>query len=464
MIHRSFKFKKQNLDPNVLGNYRPVSNLSFLSKLVEKVAMQQLLDHVTQHNLLPCFQSAYRSHHSTETGLLRVLNDLLCSADDSNVSILTLLDLSAAFDTIDHEILLQRLRNVFGVHDLALSFLHSYLSDRTQSVLISGEQSDPAPLTFGVPQGSVLGPLLFLLYTQPLPETIEPHSVSHTEFADDTQLYNSSHPDHIQSLLSSIESCIVDVKTWMSLNKLQLNDSKTEALLIDCTGRIDQSIHLSIGQSQISFSESVRNLGVMFDNKLSMKDHVNKVCQLAYVELRKISTIRHYLTTEATKTLVTSLVLSRLDYGNALLAGLPDNLIQKLQKVQNCAARLIFKVSRATHTTPLLEQLHWLPIAQRIEYKLATMCFNIVNGTAPKYLSDIVSLYTPSRNLRSASDSRLFRIPRRNKKTQGQRSFSYLGPSVWNDLPFSVRHSDTTEHFKTALKTHLFHKAYHTSQ
>jgi len=305
--------------------------------------------------------------------------------------------------------------------------------------------------------------LLFLLYTQPLSEIIEAHAVSHAEFADDTQLYNSSHPNNTQSLLSTSESCINDVKSWMSLNKLQLNDSKTEALLIDCTGSVDQSVHLSVGQSHISFSESVRNLGVMFDNKLSMKDHVNKVCQLAYIELRKISTIRHYLTTDATKTLVTSLVLSRLDYGNALLAGLPGNLMKKIQKIQNCAARLIFRTSKQTHTTPLLEQLHWLPISYRIEYKLASMCFNIINGTAPKYLSDIVSLYTPSRNLRSATDSRLFRIPRRNKKTQGQRSFSYLGPVVWNSLPFSVRHSDTAEHFKTSLKTYLFNKAYHPS-
>jgi hypothetical protein len=453
--------KKSNLDPNTLSNYRPVSNLSFLSKLIEKITMGQLLDHVTQHNLLPTFQSAYRTHHSTETALLYVLNDLLCASDDSKVSVLALLDLSAAFDTIDHDILLHRLKNVFGVHDLALSFFQSYLSDRTQTVLVSGCHSDPASLQFGVPQGSVLGPLLFILYTQPLSHIIEAHSVSHTEFADDTQLYNSSHATDTQPLLSVTESCISDVKSWMSQNKLQLNEAKTEALFIDNTGNTDPTLKLTIGQSEISFSESVRNLGVMFDNKLTMKDHVHKICQAAYFELRKISTIRHYLTLQATKTLVTSLVLSRLDYGNSLLAGIPDNLLQKLQKVQNNAARLIFKTSKRTHTTPLLEKLHWLPISHRIEYKLATMCFNVINHTAPTYLCDLLSVYIPSRSLRSAADSRILKIPRRNTKSQGQRSFSYLGPVIWNKLPFSVRHADSPLQFKKSLKTHLFRCAYH---
>jgi hypothetical protein len=449
--------KKANLDPNVLSNYRPVSNLSFLSKLVEKLAMQQLLDHVTDHNLLPHFQSAYRMHHSTETALLRVLNDLLCASDYSKVSILTLLDLSAAFDTIDHTILVNRLKIVFGIHDLALSFFESYLTDRKQTVLISGYSSDPAPLSCGVPQGSVLGPLLFLLYTQPLAHIIEHHSVSHAEFADDTQLYNSSSPNNIQSLLTTSESCISDVKLWMTANKLQLNDKKTEALLIDTTRKLDQSLKLTIGQTQMAFSESVRNLGVMFDNRLAMKDQVNKVCQTAYLELRRIGTIRHILTIQATKTLVSSFVLSRLDYGNCLLAGIPDSLLKKLQKVQNCAARLILRAPRQTSSTPLLEKLHWLPVAQRIDYKIATICFNIINQTAPQYLSDIVSIYTPSRTLRSSADSRLFKIPRYNKKTQGQRSFSHYAPSLWNNLPYSVRHSSTLEQFKRSLKTHLFH-------
>ncbi|KAK7103227.1 hypothetical protein V1264_018173 [Littorina saxatilis] len=442
-----------------------------------------MLEHVSKYDLFARFQSAYRAHHSTETALLRVLNDLLVASDDSKVSILTLLDLSAAFDTIDHGILLTRLRHVFGIDNVALSFLQSYLSDRRQTVLIQGFVSESTPLKYGVPQGSVLGPLLFLLYTQPLPHVIDNHSVSHSEFADNTQLYNSSHPSQIQTLLSTSEHCISDVKQWMTQtllsasehcisdvkqwmtqNKLQLNDSKTEALLVGGRGASDQAPKLTIGHSEITFSKSVRNLGVMFDDELSMRVHVNKVCQLAYYELRKISTIRHYLSQQATQTLVTSLVLSRLDYGNSLLAGIPDTLLNKLQKVQNSAARLVFRCPKRTHTTPLLRALHWLPIAQRIDYKLSSMCYNVFNQTAPHALTEILTVYTPSRSLRSSADTKMLKVPRRNKKTQGQRAFSYIGPVTWNSLPLSVRDSDTPTQFKSSLKTHLFRSAFSADQ
>ena len=156
------------------------------------------------------------------------------------------------------------------------------------------------------------------------------------------------------------------------------------------------------------------------------------------------------------KHLVVSLVISRLDYCNVLLAGLPQNLLDRIQKVFNCAARLIFKSSKRDHITPLLSRLHWLPVDQRINYKLGVICFNIISGTAPSYLSDLVQLYTPSRSLRSSADTRIFRLPNYKKKTQGQRAFSYAGPAFWNSLPYSVRHSQTLAQFKTNLKTHLF--------
>ena len=160
--------KKPSLDPNILKNFRPVSNLSFVSKLLEKIVLSQLLAHLDHNNLWHDFQSAYRPHHSTETALLRVFNDLLTAGDTDQISILTLLDLSAAFDTIDHDLLLCRLKHVFGVTDVALSFFRSYLEDREQVVSVLGYESVSSSLLHGVPQGSVLGPILFLLYTQPL--------------------------------------------------------------------------------------------------------------------------------------------------------------------------------------------------------------------------------------------------------------------------------------------------------
>ena len=217
-------------------------------------------------------------------------------------------------------------------------------------------------------------------------------------FADDTRLHDSDKSECLPSLVAGMEACITDVKCWMTQNKLQLNDGKTEALLISGKITTDFPRVICIGQNNIVFSHSVRNLGVMFDDKLSLSDQVTKVCQRAYLELRKIGHIRHYLTLHATKTLVSSLVLSHLDYCNILLAGLPRKQTDKLQRVQNCAARLVYKISKQSHVTPLLIKLHWLPISERIEYKIAMICNNIYCNSAPHYLSELLHLYKPSRS------------------------------------------------------------------
>ena len=162
-----------------------------------------------------------------------------------------------------------------------------------------------------------------------------------------------------------------------------------------------------MGQSDIPFSNAARNLGVIFDSRLAFKEQVNKLCQLAYLEIRRIGTVRQHLSFEDTQTLVSSLLLSRLDYRNALLAGSPQVLLDKIQRVINCSARLICKAPKPAHIIPLLYDLHWLPIGSRIKYKIALICFHIVSGTAHPYLFELLQLYYP-RSLRSASDTRIF--------------------------------------------------------
>ena len=180
--------KKANSNINDFKNYRPISNLSFISKIIEKVVLLQLSHHLSINNLFNRDQSAYRPGHSTETALNKVMNDLLLSLDSGNISILTLLDLSAAFDTIDHNILLSRLEHVFGISGTPLSWFRSYLLERQQTVVIQTHRSNPAVNSYGVPQGSVLGPILFILYTTPLSNVISSHDVLSQSFADDTQL------------------------------------------------------------------------------------------------------------------------------------------------------------------------------------------------------------------------------------------------------------------------------------
>ena len=227
--------KRPSLDKEVLQNYRPVSNLSFLSKVLERVVSARLGEYLTANCLLEPRQSAYRANHSTETALLRVQSDLLMALDRGCASFLVLLDLSAAFDTIDHGILLARLQSWFGISGVALDWLVSYLSDRVQRVHIKGVRSTERELLLGVPQGSVLGPLLFSLYTAPISEISDRHGVNIHFYADDTQLYLSfkaSNTDEIAQVVLQMEKCIAEIRAWMLQNKLMINDLKTEFIVI----------------------------------------------------------------------------------------------------------------------------------------------------------------------------------------------------------------------------------------
>ena len=455
--------KKPSLDHNELKNFRPVSNLSFVSKLLEKIVLSQLSSHLTSNKLLNPLQSAYRPGHSTETALVKIVNDLLLALDKGKVSILTLLDLSAAFDTIDHGLLLSRLEFVFGVSDSALNWFSSYLSNRTQTVSISNSTSDPALLRYGVPQGSVLGPVLFVLYTSPLADIMTSHSVLHHSYADDTQAQKSADPKSFDSLMHSMQECILDVKSWMTFNKLKLNDDKTEVMVVS-SPRMSTSIQLpesiTIGNATVPFSSTVKNLGVTLDSHLTMQAQVLTIIRAVNFELRRIGSIRHYLTEQATLTLVSAFILSKLDYCNALLYGCPQYLLDRLQKLQNNAARLILRVRKYDHISHHLQSLHWLPINQRITYKTACLTFNAFKQTGPTYLTDLIHTYTPLRTLRSSTDTTVLSIPRVNTKSFGERSFSASAPLVWNSLPANLRLSSSSDSFRNGLKTHLFSHAY----
>ncbi len=202
--------KKPQLDPKDLVNYRPISNLPFLSKILEKVVSSQLYSFLEKNDICEDFQSGFRPYHSTETAL-RVTNDLLLSSDRGCISLLVLLDLSAAFDTIDHNILLNRLENFVGISGSALAWFKSYLSDHHQFVAVNEEVSYRSQVQYGVPQGSVLGPLLFTLYMLPLGNIIRKHGVSFHCYAADTQLYISSQPGETHQIEKLME-CIVDIK------------------------------------------------------------------------------------------------------------------------------------------------------------------------------------------------------------------------------------------------------------
>ena len=206
--------------------------MSFISKVLEKVVTKRLDDHMLDNNLYSSVQSAYRERHSTETALLKVQSDILTALDSGSGAVLLMLDLSAAFDTIDHGILLSRLNSLYGISGDALDWFKSYLSNRVQRVIIGDTVSECKDLNFGVPQGSVLGPKIYCMYTKPISDIIAGHGLSHHCYADDTQLYIAiEHSANLHNELLRMERCVADIRNWMRHNMLKLNDDKTELIV-----------------------------------------------------------------------------------------------------------------------------------------------------------------------------------------------------------------------------------------
>ena len=456
--------KKPTLDKEILKNYRPVSNLSFVSKIIEKAAMLQISQHVSANNLLTKVQSAYRPLHSTETALLRVQNDILRSLDSSNGVILCLLDLSAAFDTIDHKILLSRLQNSLGIEGSALLWFQSYLEDRYQSIHINGVFSKPHLLSYGIPQGSVSGPQDFSYYTTLLADIAESHGISVHLYADDTQLYicfDLASLESSEEAVKKIEDCIQDIRIWMIQNKLKLNDDKTELLIILPSRQIHKcSISsIQVGETQVQSSKAARNLGVLFDDTMSMRQQVNSIVRNCYAQIRSIGQIRKYLSFDAAQSLIHAFITSRIDNGNSLLARLPDTIIDKIQRVQNTSARILTRTPKFQHITPVLKELHWLPVKKRIEFKILLLTYKCLNNLAPEYLTELIEIHQPTRTLRSSNSLNLV-VPNTRLKTYGDRSFSKIAPVLWNPLPDHIKTSSSLKTFKSQLKGHIFKTCY----
>ncbi len=322
-------------------------------------------------------------------------------SDQGCISLQVLLDLSAAFDTIDHDILIDWLQNYTGIQGQALKWFRSNLSDCYHFVYLNGESSQLSPVKYGVPQGSVLGPLLFSIYMLPLGNIIRKYGINFHCYADDAQLYISTIPDET-SKLSKLTECVKNVKDWMIKNVLLLNSDKTEILLIgpkNCTQNfLDHNLQLD--GSPVP-SSTVRNLGVILDSKLSFENHICHVTKTAFFHLRNIAKLWNMLSVSDTEKLVHAFMTSRLDYCNALLDGCPASSINKLKIVQNAAARVLTRSRKYDHITPILQSLHWLPIKFRISYKILLLAYKALNGLAPAYLTSLLSRYNPTRSLRS---------------------------------------------------------------
>ena len=458
--------KKPALDKESLSNYRPISNLSYLSKLTERIVLQKLSVHLSSNDLFNKHQSAYTKHRSTETVLLSVCNTITNAMSHQRLTGLCMLDLSAAFDTIDHNILLERLSSWFGISGSVLNWFSSYLMDRTLSVKVQEYSSSPTNLNYGVPQGSVLGPILFNLYTTPLSSLISSHSLDHELFADDTQMYTCFTPTSYSDAACCLQQTFQSISSWMSANFLALNPSKTEFMLFGTPQQLLKlnDVCLSISSDiSITPASSVKNLGVVFDKHLSFHEHITKISQACFFHIRDLRRIRPYLTQETAATIGAALVQSKLDYCNSLFLNLPGCEIDRLQFVQNSLARAICRRSKYTHVTPILKSLHWLKAKERIVYKTVSLTYKSLVTPGKSYMSHLIKVKQPA-STRSSKLITLERpsIPSRCKLSN--RSFQHAAPQIWNSLPATFRAPSYSAHqpslsyeqFHKQLKTYLF--------
>lgn len=443
--------KKQGLDADEMSNYRPVTNIPFLSKTIESHVAIELIDHMDFNNLHIPNQSGYKSRHSCETLLLCLNNDILMAMDSGKCTIILLLDLSAAFDTVDHDRLLYILSHEIGIRDDVLMWFKSYLLNRRQAVDIDGNLSEFSDTPYGVPQGSVLGPILFNIYVRSLIHTLNEAGFDAHGYADDHQVKKVFAVQfQYEAIRVAVPRCLDVIAHWMKSSFLKLNSSKSQVIIFAPSNLASQvyidQIKLSNGCS-IPVSLMVHNLGVLVDRDLSYAPQINSICSVSYKLLRNLASVRKFLDPDDLRILVQSIIISRIDNCNSLLYGILASNIYKLQKLQNSCARLLFAKKKRDHVTPLLKELHWLPIRQRIVFKILLLVFKFYHNLVPAYIKSLLNT--------SARDYYKLTVPRANTP-YGDRAFEICAPRLWNALPSSLRISTTLPYFRSHLKHHLF--------
>ena len=448
------KLKGYNLDSEALKNFRPLSNLTFLSKLIERVVLKRLNNHMAKNDLNIGDQSGYKKGHSTETLMIKLTNDLLIASDKNTASVLLLLDLSAAFDTVDVNRLLDILFMEIGIRGSALAWFKSFLIGRSQRVKIGNTFSEEVIIEFGVPQGSVLGPVLFNIYIRSFYKFVNSKSSFSVQgFADDHQLLTSfSVTNQVYMLGENILNILTEVKNWMDSFFLKCNEKKTN-IIVFAPRRLRKLIDINglfIGDKCVRFPNVVENLGVLLDGELSFEQQISHCAQSCFSTIRKISSVKTFLSTDQRKLLITALVLSQLDYCNGLLYNVNDCVLKKLQTVQNCAVKLIFNRRKYdSGLSGLFTSLHWLRLNERIIYKIMLFVHKCLYCQSPTYLNELL---TPTYGFLRTGN--LVCIKTNYSETNG--AFSVCAPTLWNALPTELKLEYSTIQFKRKLKTHLF--------
>ncbi|CAB4026746.1 Hypothetical predicted protein [Paramuricea clavata] len=439
-------------DHEQASNNRPLSLLPVASKVCEKIVLSQFNTYLTRNNRLSSHQSGNKKHFSTETLSIFVNDTILKAMDNKKLTALVLLDLSKAFDSVNHNILLQKLERI-GASKPSLRWFGSYLNGRSQVVRIGSTSSSPLNLTHGVPQGAILSPLLFCIYMNDLP--LSPRSSSLESYVDDSKVFLSFPIKDTTSTKANLEEDLCLVAKWCSTNHLLINPEKTKFLLIgtpQLLKELPSSMTLSFLGKDIIPVFSAKDLGVTLDSHLSYNEHKNLVSSCT-AKLCQINRVKDSFDKETLKLIISSLVISKLFYCSSTWSNTSSTNISKLQAVQNLACRIITNTRKFDHITPALRQISWLPVKEQLILRDSIMTYKCMNSLVPQYLSEKFSK-------RSSIHSRLTRnqdtlqIPF-NRTATGQRSFHYRAVNLWNGLDENIKEARSLRHFKKLMKNNL---------
>ena len=442
----------KNGDRNDINNYRPISLLPILSKVLEKIVAQQLTTYLEANKLLSNSQYGFRPKLSTESALTTVTNKLYTNMDNKKISLITLCDLSKAFDSVHHEILMQKLAKV----KVDSFWFRHYVLDRTQSVKINTTLSKTARINFGVPQGSILGPILFTIFVNDLTEIIQGCEV--IQYADDTQFVHTGTTDELPDLIMRAETTLSHVKAYFNRNGLMINPNKTQCLFVGTRPfirRIPADTIINFDNALITPSKHIKNLGIYMDCHMTFDVHIQEMRKKVMGILFFLNRIKDKFDFDTRKTVIQSLALSIINYCLPVYGTTNSTLLQRVQKLQNFAAKIcVGGARRSDHATPFILQLEWLKIEKKIIFEAAINVYKIKNKLFPDWFMQFPTNNDISHNRYTTRQQHNLYVSHTNTD-HGGRSLSVLGPKIWNTLPDNVTNSLTLQVFRKRLKEFL---------
>ena len=431
-----------------MDNYRPISIISVIAKTMEKVVHNQVYSYLQRANILTNAQHGFRPLHSTVTALLKMTNHWYQNMDEGLINGVVFLDLKKAFDTVDHGILLKKLF-LYGVRGRAHDWFGFYLSNRTHYCQVNGKLSEPRTIITGIPQGSILGPLLFLVYKNDLPNCLK--SADCDMFADDTQLGTAN--KDVKAIFETLNDDLANISVWMAANKLSLNKSKTEYMFIGSHQKLKQcnsELQIKIGDTPIQRVTVTKSLGMMVDETLTWHSQTDLITKKVNKGLYVLRRLRDFVDVRTLVTVYKTLIQPHFNYCSQVWGCLGITLQNQLQRLQNRAARIITKRGYEFRSVDILKELDLPNLSLRRNNQLCTTMYQVNNNMVPDYLIDLFTKTSTLHNYQTRQAEFNFALPKPNTNFC-KKSFSYRGAVAWNDLLPNIKNMGSLSTFKRAL-------------